>query len=83
MHKVLLPHEVFSAIYHHNPDLFQKAFVGDKGTAGLQEFWDSEDQEWVSKHPGFHQEKPLPRCYAIPGGFHADKGQHIKRDKIL
>ena len=84
VHKVILPTDVFSAVYHRNPELFEKAFVGDYGNRGLEEFWEMQDKDWCNNHPGFNQVgRPLHPCHAIPLGFHADKGSHIKRDRIL
>ena len=76
-HKLLDPHEVFAAAYEAGPSVFQKMF----GVSGLLDFWlPQQDQAWVVDHPGM-QSKDF--VHAIPIGVHADKGQHIHRDKML
>ena len=82
-HSVLYPHEVFATIWEAGPAVFQHVFLGPAGKAGLREFWrKQEGEEWVRQHPGFTS-YGARRGRAIPFGVHADKGQHIKKDKIL
>ena len=58
-------------------------FLGAEGTEGLEIFWkQQEKQEWVIEHPGF-KTYHVDFKHAIPLGVHADKGAHIKRDKLL
>ena len=53
------------------------------GEAELREFWhEQRGEEWVLKHPAF-TEFHWDKSVSIPMGIHADKGQHIKKDKIL
>jgi hypothetical protein len=82
-HKVLFPHEVFAAWHSGGDSAFRTAFLGDDGEQGLSDFWTRQsDQPWVKDHPGFSQFGCEYR-YSIPIGIHADKGQHISRDKLL
>jgi hypothetical protein len=82
-HAVLFPHEVFAAVYSAGDNMFQKMFLGPDGNSGLEEFWDRQrDHTWVREHPGFTTFGANTRT-AIPFGVHADKGQHIQRDKLL
>ena len=78
---MLYPHEVFAAVYEASPALFKKVFLGPEGSEGLRKYWRRQRrQPWVQQHPAL-QGKSWK--YAVPIGIHADKGQHIKRDKIL
>ena len=81
-HKVLYPHEVFATAYSAGDAMFNMVFKGEE-PGGLDMFWKNhEHAEWVVKHPAFAEHK-LNKSVCIPIGFHADKGQHVKRDKIL
>ena len=80
-HTVLYPHEVFAAIYASGMDNFEKAFLGSAGVAGIAAFWEQQsNQTWVEQHPSLQH---VDSKFAIPLGFHADKGRHITRDKLL
>jgi hypothetical protein len=82
-HELIYPHELFSAAYAAGDTCFGKMFLGDSGEAGLADFWERQkDTEWVKDHPGFKTFGAEYR-HAIPVGVHADKGQHIARDKML
>jgi hypothetical protein len=82
-HRILLPHEVFSAVYSAGPELFEKVFLGPGGSDGLSGFWERQKTHaWVREHPGFLG-TTLEFKHAVPMGIHADKGQHISRDKML
>jgi hypothetical protein len=82
-HRVLYPHETFAAWYSGGDSAFRTAFLGDDGEQGLEDFWTRQkDHSWVKHHPGFTQFGCTYR-HAIPVGVHADKGQHISRDKLL
>ena len=81
-HKVLYPHEVFAAAYSAGDGMFNMMFKGEE-PGGLSTFWGNHAHaEWVLTHPAF-VEHGLDKSVCIPIGFHADKGQHVKRDKIL
>ena len=74
---------MFAAIYESGPQAFQHMIVGGDGEEGLRRFWGHEqDKAWVREHPGFKQFGHNPST-CVPIGVHADKGQHISRDKIL
>eukprot|EP00959_Pyramimonas_sp_CCMP1952_P050175 1048423-Pyramimonas_sp.AAC.1 len=79
---VLYPHEIFGAIFQAGPKAFQYMMMGGD-QAQLKAFWEHEkDKPWVQNHPGFLQYgHQFDMC--IPIGVHADKGQHISRDKVL
>jgi len=80
-HWVLYPHEVFAAMYDRKTELWNHSIMGPEGFAGIEEFWSSESgKDWFVRHPALKHDD-LRHC--IPLGFHADKGAHIKRDKIL
>ena len=80
---VLYPHEIFGAIFRGGSDVFKLMLLGTDGQEGLTRFWDfQKEQTWVREHPAFTQHHIDPK-FAIPMGVHADKGQHIKRDKML
>ena len=82
-HYVLYPHELIHAIYTSDRRQFELSFLGTEGDAGLRKFWEFQRQfPWADKHPGF-TEYNAGLDEAIPIGFHSDKGQHIKKDKIL
>ena len=82
-HKVLFPHEVFAAVYACGDEVFQYTFMGLQGQQGLMDYWNFQSsQSWVREHPGFTTHHVEPK-WAIPIGIHADKGQHISRDKLL
>jgi hypothetical protein len=78
-----LPHEAFAAAYSAGDATFQTVFLGDGGADGVEAFWTRQWQhDWVRLHPAF-TEHNINRRYAIPIGLHADKGQHVSRDKLL
>jgi len=82
-HKVLLPHEVFAYIYESGDEIFNEVFMGGEGKPALARYWTNVwSQNWAREHPAFVQHN-VPVDHAIPLGCHADKGQHVKRDKIL
>jgi hypothetical protein len=82
-HHVVLPHELFAAAWSAGDAIFAKTFLGDDGQAGLREFWTRQRHlDWVKQHPGF-ADFGCEYHTSIPVGVHADKGQHISRDKIL
>jgi hypothetical protein len=82
-HACLLPHEVFAAVYSTSQSAFDYMFVGEGGQAGLVDYWKhARTKTWAREHPGFTDHNIDPKM-AIPFGFHADAGQHIKRDKML
>eukprot|EP00959_Pyramimonas_sp_CCMP1952_P417621 8749664-Pyramimonas_sp.AAC.1 len=82
-HRLLYPHEVFAAIYAGGDAAFKHMLLGEGGEEGLKQFWEREwDKDWGQHHPGFREHGRDPaKC--IPIGVHADKGQHISRDKVL
>eukprot|EP00959_Pyramimonas_sp_CCMP1952_P232254 4853513-Pyramimonas_sp.AAC.2 len=81
-HFVLYPHEVFAAAWEVGIGPFQYMFC-PHGEPELQDFWHRQrDQPWVQGHPAF-AELHADTAHCIPMGIHADKGQHIKKDKIL
>ncbi len=62
---------------------FAKCLLGPSGQAALLDYWDRQkDEEWVKEHPAFKTHN-LDPAYCVPMGMHADKGQHVKRDKLL
>ncbi len=80
-HFVLYPHEVFAELFSRKPELWKFSFVGPGGLDAIEDFWSRQKgQEWFEKHPSLRLDQ-LQHC--IPLGYHADKGAHIKRDKIL
>eukprot|EP00973_Karenia_brevis_P065865 9153911-Karenia_brevis.AAC.1 len=80
-HTIILPHETVAGIYTASETYFHEAFVGADGSC--KEYWDHVGcQQWAKSHPGWEVPNATPE-FAIPMGVHADKGQHIKRDKIL
>jgi hypothetical protein len=80
-HAVLLPHEVFASLYTVQ-DVFSKVCIGPHPD-DLVTYWARQaSQPWVQNHPAF-KDHHLPFQYAVPIGVHADKGQHISRDKVL
>lgn len=80
---ILYPHEVFAAIFGAGAGPFQRSFVGPGGLRSIRDFWERQARsEWVVNHPGFGEYGAQPSM-SLPFGFHADKGQHTKRDKIL
>lgn len=79
-HPVLYPHEVFAALYHAGSAAFERVFLGH---GELDQYWQHQSTlDWVRHHPAFTVHN-VPFKHAIPLGVHADKGQHIKRDKML
>ena len=81
-HAILYPHEVFAAAWEKGENVFKQLFCPG-GHDELIHFWRTQrDHPWVKEHPGFC-EFQHDRRWCCPLGVHADKGQHIKRDKIL
>ena len=81
-HCVLYPHEVFAAAWEQGLPVFKHMFCPN-GEAELREFWhEQRDHEWVQRHPAFSQLN-ADKGFSVPMGIHADKGQHIKKYKIL
>ena len=82
-HAVLYPHEIIHAVYTRNREQFNKSFLGPGCDENVQAFWDHHSESnWVKMHPAF-KDLEIDPSTAIPLGFHSDKGQHIKKDKIL
>jgi hypothetical protein len=81
-HRLIYPHELFASAYSAGDKCFAATFLGDGGEDALVDFWTRQkDHDWVKHHPGF--ELGCEYRHAIPVGVHADKGQHIYRDKML
>ena len=70
-HYACLPHELFSALYHHSHDLFCHLFTGPPGN--LEDWWraaEVEGADWIRRHPVvLAQPDPAKR---IPFGLHGD-----------
>ena len=78
--------QVWSTIYSCGPDIFRDVFLGPDGEQGVHDYWESMAHlQWAQNHPGFSIPVPPPesKAYCVAMGVHADKGQHIKRDKML
>ena len=82
---VLYPHEVLAVAFKLlSPDQFATCFLGTSGAEGLRAYWHRQRElEWVRTHPGFLQPDAPSFDKACPIYIHADKGQHIKHDKML
>jgi hypothetical protein len=81
-HHCLLPHELFSTVYHSSSELFSRLFTGPPGT--LQEWWRAAEDvqgSWYHQHPVIAlQPNPLLR---VPFGFHGDEGGMRGQEDIL
>ena len=66
---ILLPHEMFSAIFHHYPNTFKKCILNSEDS--LNAFWNSVSQHpQMRGHPVKEIEGYKKRC--IPLGMHGD-----------
>ena len=80
-HLVLLPHEVFGALYQNARELFENLFVGDTGN--LERFWSETqrtDPEYVANHPCTGE---TPPNFRVPVGMHGDDAGIFESEKAL
>ena len=76
--KILLPHVLFSDIFHKYPATFERCILPD--TDKLQQFWSSvEDHPSMSGHP--IKNIPNFRTHGIPLGFRGDEVPITGRNK--
>jgi len=73
-HYAILPHELFSSLYHSSEDLELFEFLLTGGGANLAKWWDDASREggsWYANHPCLEsQPEPTKR---VPVGLHRDE----------
>ena len=67
---LLLPHVLFSHIYHNFKEVWQKRFVGN--STQLREFWKSQEGNPQYRHPDFDGQKSSMEARCIPLRMHSD-----------
>lgn len=93
---LLLPHELFGALYAANatlgssqwapgeaasPGVWEKAVLGPGGQEAISDFWEKlEHMEWVQRHPALSAWGS--RSTAVPIGFHGDGAQFTREESM-
>lgn len=70
-HSAVLPHELFSSIFHKAFDLFEILFTGPQGN--LQDWWraaELEGGDWMKLHPVLAAQPDTSKI--VPFGLHGD-----------
>ena len=70
-HHAILPHDLFSAIYHESFELFEKLFTG--GDDNMLEWWRQAEEvggDWFQLHPVIQSQPDAAK--RVPFGFHGD-----------
>ena len=78
---LLIPHELFGALYAASPGVWIKAVLGFGGPEAISDFWERlAHMEWVRRHPALSAWGS--RCTAVPIGFHGDGAQFTREESM-
>lgn len=68
---IILPHEIFAAVYNAGPEQWRRSMIGENGTEGVMEWWENAMQTpWGATHPALADAEHLDTC--VPFVLHED-----------
>ena len=68
---IILPHEIFAAVYNAGPEQWRRSMIGENDTEGVMEWWENAMQTpWGATHPALADAEHLDTC--VPFVLHED-----------